>query len=136
MKDKKLGIEFPKLTTCADDARRKIAELILMSPFETATISIIEAKGAGEILGNHFHTPESQRTEIFLVIGNKNEEIFRFSFRNQYQTKEVVLKGGEILIVHPGTTHAFKALRPGATLLVVANKEYNPKDDIKDVILT
>jgi len=122
------------------DARRSLTGLVghFKFPFPIKQIKLIEfsnqSVSKGLIVGNHRHLPKSGQWEIVLVLGDNKKESFVFKYKNRNDTKiyESRLRGGDMAIIPPGCTLAFKALDKGVKMLEISNQEYNVKNYAKE----
>lgn len=120
------------------DERRTLNGIVadFSFPFPIEQIKLIEFSAesveTGLSVGNHHHFRDSGQWEIVIVLGNRNETLFRFRYRNQGgPVKEKKLKGGDVVIVPPGCTLALLAVAPGARILEISNMNYH-QNYVKD----
>ena len=113
---------------CSDDIRRVIREKNLKVPLSVAQFKFVELKEAGVVVGNHYHTLQSGRIEIFIVKGAN--VIFRHREPGQ-KIEEMELAENDGVIIFPGTTHSF--LATGAGMLIgLSNTIYDSAHDVTD----
>ena len=85
-------------------------------------------------VGNHYHSPESNRWELFVALGDSGVPLFRFRYRQagEKEFQETEMKAGDACLIPPGNSHAFVALLSGATLRGISNLAYNAAHDVPD----
>lgn len=139
-------IVFAGLADSVTDKRRTIDEVILGRefeiPFAVKQIKIIrltkEAVDQGLAVGNHYHTIESGREELFIVWGGKSAKkhapIFKFKYREfgREEIQDVELMSGDACYVPPGWSHSFLPLKAGLEIWGFSNMEYDSKHDLPD----
>jgi len=138
-----MGVEFSRVEVFVHvDIRRVIKDFTLPKdleiPFRVKQIKIVElskeAISQGLALGNHFHTVESGRWELFIVDGPESDNLFKLRYRKagQVEIREKDMKRGETCLVPPGHTHSFKGLQEGAVLVGFSNLSYDASHDVPD----
>lgn len=132
---------FFKLSKCSDDGRRTIYEMVFedgeKERIETVQIKIIalksEAVKSEMAVGNHFHTPESGRDEIFVAIGpDDGQALLKFAAEPNNYTH---LRAFDGVFVSCGEPHAFVPLREGVVLFGISNTKYDSVHDVAAKIL-
>ena len=105
--------------------------------FAARGVKTINFSRSGVVVGNHYHTIESGRIEVYIGIGAPGVELFNFAYRDGGEIKERIIFNGDSCFIPPGCTHSFKVLSENASLWGFSNLEgYDPAHDEKDVILT
>lgn len=133
---------FSSATGGHTDHRRKITDLLLPEgmkiPFDMRQIKIVEmtdeAVRTQLAVGNHFHTEESGRSELFIVDGPQDVPVFLLRYREERdgEVKEMHMRKGDSCLFPPGVSHAFIGLVAGATLYGLSNTPYDKAHDTPD----
>jgi len=92
-----------------------------------------EAVDAKLAVGNHYHTLQSNRHELFVAAGPEGVALFCMRFAlpaDVYTLGEAWLRNGDACLILPGAAHAFIAITEGATLVGLSNLAYNSADDV------
>lgn len=134
-----------------EDQRRKITDVVIRFPeafasavaqtglLQTKTVAMTsEAVKNGLVVGNHYHTPESNRHELFVATGPEGELLFKFAYVSgaaDATAEEIVMARGDACYVPPGITHAFVPLVDGAELVGYSNQAYCAEHDVPHKIL-
>lgn len=133
---------FFKLEKCSADERRDIYEMVFedgaTERIEIVQIKILELKAkaveSGMAVGNHSHTPESGRDEMFVAIGPKDRDQGLFKFAEE-PGNYTVLVAYDGVFIPCGTTHAFVPICEGAILIGISNRPHKAEYDIPIKIL-
>lgn len=137
-----MGIEFFKTEVFeVADNRRVIDDITLPEelelPFKIGQLKTVELSDEaiiqGLAVGNHYHTEESGRWELYVVVGPEGVPLFKVRFRELGQEiQEREMMAGDACIIPPTYSHAFIGLEPGVKLWGISNLRYNPNHDVSD----
>jgi len=121
------------------DERREIDDFTFANkiPIDVRQVKVITMSGKavteGTPVGNHYHTVESGRWELFLVIGKGEEPLFKLRTRDPSgEIEEREMKPGDFCIIPPGRSHSFVGLKSGAQMIGVSNQAYDSEHDVED----
>ncbi len=123
------------------DHRRAIDDFVVPMdveiPFTVRQVKDVamtdEAVQGRLVVGNHFHTPESNRRELFVATGPEKTALFRARFREAGgEIQEFTLYRGDSCIVLPTVSHAFIPLCSGVVLRGLSNLPYDAAHDVPD----
>lgn len=127
------------------DIRRVITDITLpgddVIPFSVVQIKTVDFSDKAVqdcmAVGNHFHTVESNRWELFVAVGSQDTPLFKFRYREagDGRIREVEMKAGDACIIPPGFSHAFVGLASGDLLLGISNMKYDLAHDTFDKLL-
>ncbi|MCK4818279.1 hypothetical protein KA005_21090 [bacterium] len=137
-----MGIKFYKVHVFESiDPRRLITDVTLpenveipfgLTQFKTITLSdkAVEEKS---VVGNHYHTEESNRWEFFVAVGKENIPLFKFRFREQGgKIQEKEMEKGDACLIPPTISHSFLPLVKGVQIFGIANLKYDSEHDVTD----
>lgn len=135
---------FSVKTEVNSDSRRSLSEIVFLDQFPlmfpVGQVKVItftdDAVRYRQTVGNHYHTIESGRHEVFVAVGPANVELIRFRYRDGTAgpVKEVMMKNGDACLIPPGHSHAFTPLAPEVALWGLSNIPYDSAHDVKDVL--
>lgn len=121
------------------DERRNIFDVVLPKEMDFPIVQIkrIEFPRKDIIIGNHKHTKESGRIEVYIAVGPEKQELFKFFYRDENnEIKEKILFNGEACVIPPERTHTFIVLAKNSELWGLSNlRVYDPKGDVKDILV-
>lgn len=135
-----MGIVFSKVEVFQHTDPRRIIddttfpEAISFPVRQIKTITFSDdAIRDGRAVGNHLHTKESGRWELFVALGDTDESLFRFRFRKPGgKVQERIMQAGDTCVIPPEHSHSFVPLRTGATILGISNQPYDSAHDVPD----
>lgn len=79
------------------------------------------------IVGNHRHLGSSDQWEFIIALGNPEEYLFEFRYRNQDgRISREFLLGGVIVAIPPGCSLGLIALKADAKIIEISNRIYDP----------
>jgi hypothetical protein len=140
------------------DARRVITDVVIpfnqgpMMPFlmsvgrsgriqEKSVVFTDEAVAQKMVAGNHYHTPESDRHEVFVAMGESKDNegkgliLMRYSLPGEgSHIGDFLMRQGDLVLIEPGVSHAFMPLVKGALLKGFSNLPYKAEHDVKHVL--
>lgn len=120
------------------DDRRSITDIVIPSEieFNLKQVKLIIFSKTGNIVGNHYHSIESNRFEAYVAIGPEKTDLFEFVYRDQSGVSSSILQNGIGCLIPPGCTHSFKVIYKQAQLFGFSNiNGYDSSSDILDVLI-
>jgi len=114
------------------DHRRRIFDIVLPEmeiPFSVRQVKIVDVYSAGMVVGNHYHTKESGRQELFGIVSG--EFTLRLRYGRDAEITERIMKPGDACLIRPEVSHAFRADQPGQ-IIGLSNLAYDSAHDVPD----